>query len=114
MPVESLSSRRGNSPESTSCAEPRNRLEEEVIADDLDERERPIGIEPLRRHRRIVADVASTQFCGPALNHVDDALLWLEPLVEVLVTGEDHVHTVLEEQGFHDALQIELGPMPLA
>ncbi len=83
--------------------EPRDRLEEQVIADDLDEGERSIGVEALRGHRRFVADVATPQLRRAALHDVDDPLLWLQPLVEVLVAREDHVHAVLDEQRFDHA-----------
>ena len=47
-------------------------------------------------------DVALPQLAGGAAGEVVDALLRLEPLVEVLVPGEHHVDAVLDEQRLDD------------
>ena len=43
------------------------------------------------------ARVAGAQLCRSANREVVDALLWLEPFVDVLVAGKHHLHAILDE-----------------
>src|SRR5688572_21369398 len=69
----------------------RDGFEEHPVALDLDERERIVGIESLRGHRRVVAEISPAQLRGPTLYEVIDPLLRLQPFVQVLVPSENHV-----------------------
>src|SRR5262245_45792423 len=59
-------------------------------------------------------DVRLAYFTGSARDKVLDPVLRFEPLVEVLVSREYHVDTVLQEHGFQYRPQLEIGAMPLA
>ena len=72
-------------------------VEGQLVAVDLHQQERPrrlpnaVSGEPLRRCRRAAA-------CPPIRRRSDDAVLRLDPLVEVIVAGEHDADTVLDEQ----------------
>src|SRR4051812_49313587 len=69
------------------------RLERQVVADDLDEHERVAGVEPLVLERRR-RDVPLAQLRRAAGDEVGDPLLRLDALVEVLMPREDDVDAV--------------------
>ena len=92
----------------------RNGLEPHHVAVDLDEHEALFGIEALGGHRRRADDVAGAQLGRAAGREVVDALLRLEPLVEVLVAGEDDVEVVLDEQRLDDRPQVDFRSVPAA
>ena len=80
---------------------PRDRLEEERVAGDLDQHELPVLIEAdgtqLGLGRTPLAEIA-TQFRRAPGREVVDAVLGFHVLVHVLVAREDDVHAVGDEQ----------------
>src|SRR5262249_51797124 len=92
---------------------PRKRLEEQIRTRDLDQHKALILIEAsgfvLRPH-----DVAAPELPPRAFNEVVDALLRREPLVEMLVAGENNGHTVPEKERLEDDTQVYCRPVRAA
>ena len=91
-----------------------DRVEEQLIAIDLGDEERAIGIIALRRDRGSLGEVAAPQLAAGADDEMDDAVLRLGALVDVIVAGEDDAHAVLDEDRFEDLLQVVAGAVALA
>ncbi len=96
---------------------PRDRLEEEPVAGDLDQHELPVLIEAdgtqLGLGRTPLAEIA-TQFRRAPGREVVDAVLGLHALVHVLVAREDDVHAVTDEERLDERTQIHLGSVTTA
>ena len=88
-------------------AAPRDGLEAHHVAVDLDQHEALSVSKPLAVSAELLDDVAGAQLGRAAGGEVVDALLRLEPLVEVLVAGEDDVEVVLDEQRLDDRAQVD-------
>ena len=91
----------------------RDRVEVELVAVDLRDEESAIGVVSLRRNRRPLVEVAAPQLAARADHEMHDAVLRLRALVDVIVTGEDHAHVVLDEDRLEDLLQIVARAMAL-
>ena len=100
-------------PESTTPARPRDRLEDHLVTADLDEHERPVISEAGRGQRRR-RDAALPKLPARALDEVGDALLGCRAFVDMLVSGEDHVHVVSQEERFQDDAQLHVRAVAIA
>ena len=70
-------------------------VERQVVAVDFHQHERLVGVVAERRQRRALAQVARAQLARRALDEVRDPVLRLDPLVGVIVAGEDQADAVL-------------------
>src|SRR5258706_10850878 len=93
-------------------ASSRDGLKEELVARHLDQHEAAILIE-LRRRKIRSPYVALPQLAAGTRHEVRDALLRLDAFIDVVVTGEDHVDAVLDEQRLERHAQIDLGSVGL-
>jgi hypothetical protein len=78
------------------------------IASDLDEHIAVVSIETNCGHGRF-PDVTLTQLRGAAGGEIEDAVLRLESLIKVLMTGEYRIDAVLQEQRLELRPEILLG-----
>ena len=79
-------------------AGPGDGLEEKIVASNLIEHEAAILIEPCRRVDRPL-QIALAKLARGSGHEIVDALLRVEALVNVIVSGVDDVHAVSDEQG---------------
>src|SRR4029079_11110218 len=86
-------------------------IEIHLVAQDLDGEERA---------RLIVAfvgqsgrsDIAGSQLAARSTHEVDDAVLWLDTFVEVIVTGEHDTDTIVHEDRLELVAQPGIGSVP--
>src|SRR5882757_7505601 len=88
----------------------RDGLEIKRVACDFDQHESTIRVETFRGVRRR-PQIVETEFAGVSHYEIIDAFLGLEPLVDMLVAGQHHVHPGLLEDGFDPGPQIQVSPM---
>ncbi len=82
-----------------------------LVAGNLDEHERLILIEARRGNVRFL-EITFAELAARTCHEVVDPPLWLEPFVDVVVTGEHDVHAVLHEQGLEQHAEVDVGSMP--
>ena len=81
------------------------------VADDLGRQERLILIES-RCGRVGLLQVSLAQLPARAGDEVIDAALWLQPFVDVVMTGEDDLHAVLDQQRLDQDAEIDVRSVP--
>ena len=91
-----------------------DRVEVELVAVDLGGEERVIGVEADLRQAALPVDVAPTELPAGSGDEVDDALLRLDPLVEVIVTGEHDADARLQKQRLEHGRQVGVRSVTLA
>ena len=74
----------------------RDGLEGQIVADNLHEHE-TVALIPAFRCQVCLREVARSQLRGVAECEIGDALLRLDPLVEMFVSAQHDVHAVLQE-----------------
>src|SRR4029453_14402050 len=76
---------------------PRQHLKPHRVLAELRENEAEVGVESCCRQRPF-PDVALSQLRRPSFDEVMDPVLRLDSFVEVLMSGENDVHPVLDEE----------------
>src|SRR5688572_11409242 len=89
----------------------RQGLEVHRLAVDLHEHERVVGVETKGRHSGLLY-VAGAQLGGAAGGEVMDALLRLQPFVEMFMALEDDAHAMFLEDRLQLLAQIDFRPVP--
>ena len=89
-------------------------LERHLVAGNLCCHERQVGVEALRGDARAPVDVPRSKLAARPDDEVGDALLGLDPLVEVVVPGEHDAHVVFQEQRLQHVAQAQVGAVPIA
>ena len=85
----------------------RDRVEVQLVAVDLRDQERLLVSNADRREAGAAIDVSLPQLAARSDDEVGDALLRLDPLVDVVVSREDDADAVLEEQRLEHLAQFE-------